>query len=445
MEYSKKTYLLPMRMVLFYLIFSLLLYAFGPFRWETFHPIIFWTLNIFFLLSIWAGWIFSLKTKNRSCKKIWNKDDEYELAHRLKMFIWINIVFEILNTMRRFRLNSFDVFGILDVWMRGLENPGLAYSELHTEEVVSGNLVGGLALTIFNLAFSFFSFNIFLLAGILFKRYNCIYRFIIVFMYVFVVLEYLSTGTNIGAFRVILAVIVFWGIKIIRAQKKHITFKSKEKRIFILASIVGIVAFLSIFNEIMQSRGGILMWASYNYNVGGVGLDRDSFIFEIIPSDLWMFIIAISSYISQGYYGMSLSLTLDWEPCFGLGHTKALYLLMPDLLEPIYHNTYQHRLNGFGWDEDVQWHTLYSWFANDFSYIGVIFVMFIIGFVFCKAYYDVLTYNNPYAKLVTYYFVLMCVFIPCNNQVFQSSYILFAFIGAMIVWIFSRRGVRVKL
>ena len=448
MEYPKKTYLLPVSMILLYLIITLILYAFGPFKWITYHPVIFWGLNIAFLVSLFVGWNTSLRIKLKTCGRIWEESDEQSIAQRIKPLIWINIIFELLNAMRRFRFASFNIVGLFNNMFGGLDNFGLAYSKYQTgiDDVTGSNLVGGSALTLFNLFFSFFAFNIVLLTGFLFKQYKAFYRIVIIFMYTFIAFEYVATGTNIGAFRIVLAVIVIIAISFARSQKKLITFKSKKrKRLFIIVTIVGVITVLSLFNEIMQSRGGILLWQSSQYNIGGIGLDRDSFVFKIMPSVLYMLIVSLSSYLSQGYYGMSLSLNMNWEPGFGLGHCKALQQLFSNLLEPVYHNTYQYRLNGFGWDENVQWHTIYSWFANDFSYIGVILVVFFIGYIFCMAYRDCLVYNNPYAKIVTYYYVLMCVFIPCNNQVFQTTYVLFGFIGAMACWILSRKGIRLKI
>ena len=93
----------------------------------------------------------------------------------------------------------------------------------------------------------------------------------------------------------------------------------------------------------------------------------------------------------------------------------------------------------------VQWHTMYSWIANDFSYIGVIFIMAVLGFLFAKVYKDCMNDNNPFAYLMLYYLVLMAVFLPCNNQVFQSTYVLFSFILVFVKWLLSRKGIVIKI
>lgn len=443
--YPKKTLKLPVRIIIAYLAFTLFLYAFGPFRWVTYRPVLFWSLNVLYVFSLWFGWNVSLRINTYRNNKEWNSNDERALTIIMKPLVLINIIFEFLYAMRKFRFVSFNVFDLFRHIIIGMSNMGLSYSKFQTgiDDITGASLIGGNILTILNLLFAFFSFNIVILEGVLFKYFKLPYKILIVFTYVFISLEYLSTGTNIGAFRIVLVIIVILAINYARNQKKLSKMHFDKKKVFfIVFSLSGILVVILIFNKIMQSRGGILQWQTDSYNVGGIGLDRNSIFFKVLPEDLYMLFISISSYLTQGYYGMSLSLELNWEPGFGLGHNKAIQSLLIDILNPIYLNTYQHRLDSFGWDENIQWHTLYTWFANDFTFYGVILIVFFIGFVFCNAYTDSLVFNNPFAKAVVYYFVLMCIFIPCNNQVFQSTYMLFGFVGSLVFWIASKKGVR---
>lgn len=446
--YPIKTYKLPIRIIVIYLVFTLVLYAFGPFRWITYNPLLFWSLNILYVFSLWLGWVVSLRISSYKVYKKWEPTDEKAVANILRPLIWMNIIIELLFAMRRYRFISFNIPGLIVQIYNGLRNMGLSYSKFQTgiDDISGANLVGGNFVTLVNLLFSFFSFNIVILSGLLFKHFKFRYKILIVFTYVFICFEYLSTGTNIGAFRIILIIVVIFALNFARSQN-NMTRKntSKKKVVFVVSSLIGIVIVLFVFNRIMQSRGGILSWQSNSYNVGGIGLDRNSIVFKIIPSGFYMLVISLSSYLTQGYYGMSLSLKLPWEPGFGFGHNKALQQLFPEYLDPIYFNTYQYRLNNYGWDENIQWHSLYTWFANDFTFWGVIIVLFFIGYIFCKAYTDSLVYNNPFAKVVVYYFVLLCVFIPCNNQLFQSTYILFGFLGSIFLWFITRKGIRIFL
>ena len=46
----------PVKIFVPYWIFTLVLYAFGPLDWVTYHPVIFWTLNILFIIAFIIGW-----------------------------------------------------------------------------------------------------------------------------------------------------------------------------------------------------------------------------------------------------------------------------------------------------------------------------------------------------------------------------------------------------
>ena len=123
---------------------------------------------------------------------------------------------------------------------------------------------------------------------------------------------------------------------------------------------------------------------------------------------------------------------------FGLGSCKVIQELLSTVLPSIADWTYQARITEFGWDDYMQWHTMYSWFANDVSYLGVIAVMFIFGLVFARCYKDSITTENPFANLMVYYMFLMAIFAPCNNQIFQTRDIFFSFITVFLGWICTR-------
>ena len=150
--------------------------------------------------------------------------------------------------------------------------------------------------------------------------------------------------------------------------------------------------------------------------------------------------ISLSAYLTQGYYAFSLCTLVPWKPMFGVGSSMWLVNIITEHFADIEQMTYQYRIQEvFGWDSKVQWASMYTWFANDVSIYGVVLVMFVIGYLLALTYRDSLTSDNPFAKLLVIYFAIMCIFMPCNNQIFQSTYTLFAFFTALIGWIITRR------
>ena len=149
------------------------------------------------------------------------------------------------------------------------------------------------------------------------------------------------------------------------------------------------------------------------------------------------FWVSFSSYFTQGYYGMSLAMELPWQPMYGVGNSMFLVDLISDHFTDIDPYTYQVRMEPMGWDSDIQWHSMYTWLANDVSFYGVVIVMLLIGIVFGAMFKDAITSGNPFAKMGIFYFMLMLIFIPCNNQLGQRADTLFSFILIILLWILS--------
>ena len=75
-------------------------------------------------------------------------------------------------------------------------------------------------------------------------------------------------------------------------------------------------------------------------------VDRDAFIFNLIPSVLEDSYISLDNYLTQGYYAFGLALNLKHENTYGLGHNN----FTTELYEKVFgknslkSKTYQYRL-----------------------------------------------------------------------------------------------------
>ena len=52
---SKKHLYLPIAVIAAYLIFTLILYEAGPFKWVTYHPLRFWSFQILYIAALLYG------------------------------------------------------------------------------------------------------------------------------------------------------------------------------------------------------------------------------------------------------------------------------------------------------------------------------------------------------------------------------------------------------
>ena len=168
--------LTPIKIVMPYWIFCLVLYAFGPFKWVTYHPVTFWTLNILFLLLFSVGWLLGIRLKSATIYR-WNSYDSNDarVLKGLRIKIVINLIYEAINLFRTFFFSSFDVTGLIKRLIYGIQNMGDSYNSFQESiKLNSVNVVGGSLMTMFNVIWDFWAFSTLLLSILYFKRLNMI-------------------------------------------------------------------------------------------------------------------------------------------------------------------------------------------------------------------------------------------------------------------------------
>ena len=135
--------------------------------------------------------------------------------------------------------------------------------------------------------------------------------------------------------------------------------------------------------------------------------------------------------------GMSYSLGEDFESSFGIGHSLFLQRNFAKHLGiDVNSRTFQHKITD-RWDENVNWHTAYTHFANDVGFYGVIAVMFILGISLAMTIYYLSIENNLYAKLLIPLYCIMFLYFPANNQVFGYLEYMSPFWVLTVLLIFS--------
>ena len=431
-----------------YLSCTLILYETGPLDWITYKPVSFWTLQIVYILMLVLGWYVGIK-RTYTATNMWTLKREQKVIRILSLFVKVNFFYEWINLFRKFNMSSFDVSALFRKIFYGLFNMGGSYNMLQDSigTTDSSQIVGGMFVTLLNYVWDFVAFIVVLLGGYYFKKLHVLDKVIYGLTCIIILVSYISTGTNIGVFRLFLAVIVFGMMKVLRGEYSVDYKKWRRKKKIVLYLAIALIVFMTVlFDKIMKSRGGILLWDTADYNISGIGIDRDSILFKLVPPQFYMLLISATSYLTQGYYGMSVCLRLEWMPAFGFGHSMFLVKMFSEYVtDLIRQRTYQNRAAVFGWEEDLRWHSIYTWLANDVSFVGVIAVMFLIGCFFAMAYKDCIRTNNPFAYIMVYFFVLLVFFIPCNNQIFQSAYVMFSFYTALILWLCTRGRKRIRI
>ena len=191
----------------------------------------------------------------------------------------------------------------------------------------------------------------------------------------------------------------------------------------------------------MLGRGGDPGYIETTSLLGHIKID-DAFRGSDENSFLSYIYVYLSNYIVQGYYGFSQALTQDFTSTYGFGNSQFLirqfeWFTGVDLSQ----YTYQHKIDSV-WNETAQWHSIYSYIANDVHFSGVVLWNFIIGFYLAKVWRSYLIHDDFYSKLLLPMFVIMIIFIPANNQIFGFLETFSTFFLLTLLWLWQAYKVR---
>lgn len=153
---------------------------------------------------------------------------------------------------------------------------------------------------------------------------------------------------------------------------------------------------------------------------------------------LTMFILSTCS----GYYGLELALEKPFESSFGVGHSPAAMNVYETASgDPSLHmRTFTYRNAADHWPEEYYWSTLITWIANDVGFVGAIFVLGLIGYLWGRWWREAAAGMSDPAAVLFALSTMMMFYLPANNQVLASydGYTVFAAWIAIWLWHRSR-------
>ena len=155
-----------------------------------------------------------------------------------------------------------------------------------------------------------------------------------------------------------------------------------------------------------------------------------------MPKEIGYAICLGISYLTQGYYGLALCLQLPFDPCYGLGSSFAIRHIVDDMGFSIDILTYPERIERvYGVPAFAKWHTIFPWLASDFTFAGALLIMGMIAMVWGRTLKDGLVTGNVFSITLFYWLTIIMLFVPANNQVFQTTTTMGAFIISFFMWI----------
>lgn len=341
-------------------------------------------------------------------KAIWRRDQNQSILtfiFRSCLVIAVLLMtYELLNTVRSGGLKF------------SLANSATAYFEAYTDYVRNSGSYGMRFLITSMGAFPLFVAQV--LGLFYFKVLDRTTRLAVIYLFVVTVLVYTIGGGKQKQF----GDMIIYMLSVLlanQAAKGRLKFKD-------VATVAGVLL------------GGIyvlLVLLAFRYQAIGVSLDslnhnlhplidyREGYWLESVLGEAFAFpLVMFSGYLSQGYYGLSLSLEqpFTWTSFAGSSYSVSVILNQFFGAEFWVERSYPY-LVGYstGWGQ-TKWHTVFAWLASDLTFTGVVPFMGLMGFIYGRAWREILAHRNPFALMM---FALMNVglaYAPANNQLMHT-------------------------
>lgn len=270
------------------------------------------------------------------------------------------------------------------------------------------------------------------------------YRIMAVILMISSAALYIAMGTNKAVAE--LAITLPWLILLGYFSRGIWIGKTGWFRIFSVCVLLLLI--MGIFFSIGQTQrsGSGIVTGSFGSPLYII-TDRNQLYYEYLPTPLAVFYEAITRYICQGYYALSLALKLPLDSTYGFGHSMFLlgnasnFPLVDDMVT----RSYPARMEAYhGWGMYELWHSAYVWIASDVGFFGVFLVIFFIGRWLCLSWRDVITVRDPRASVVFYYLTIALFYLPANNQVMQNGETFTAFYCVLVWWLLRRNGIVIR-
>jgi hypothetical protein len=417
---SRSARLLPIVFFQIYLNFTVFLFAFGPWPWPVDGGFKLYGFLALAHVALLLGYLSAAFREPHGYRGKWT------VKQLVTVSLFLNIVLLLPTSAFRSGKAIPDVVG-------GLADPATVYFKSNATRAEGGSLVEYVRIILGPLLFLLLPLTIFY-----WKRLHRIVRILSLIS----ILGFLSIYVAIGTNKALADAVLLLPCMTVASYCAG-DFRIARRRIFYLlvTSFALFFLFFLFFSTSNIARVGD------EANTGkesliGISANPDNFLFRELPTKLRIGVTGLIGYITQGYYGLYLSLEEPFVPMFGVGNSMFLYFNAVEITgnEAIQDLPYPVRVEKHStWPAYTKWHSIYPWLASDVSFPGTILVVFFIGRLFAMAWLDTLKGENPYAVAVLAQFVIMLFYFPANNQVLQSGEALFGFYGLLVFWFFTRR------
>ena len=425
---SSIKYLCPIILIEIYLIFTLLIFTFGPVDYYLDDPLTFWFFIFLYHVSMILGYVLgAIPFKNKIQIKHQQKKPSLLACRLLILSAFFAFLIGHKNLTMSDSLIPYDF--LADITTGLIKSEDQYVLKIQLLDTYTGS-------KLLNLLYFFIAFTkIILITVIIFywEKLTIADKFLALVVSFLPVLSGISTGTNKPLFDFVTFYIFSLFLYFVACFNREKKWRFKSRRFFIVAIVIFFCGALLFFGMAMLGRGGDPSYVETTAPRGHIrlnnayqNLDGNSFL-----AYTWVW---LSYYLVQGYYGFSQSLNMDFTSTLGFGSSQFLTRQVEWAVGYDFSKyTYQHKVSS-SWGE-AQWHSLYSQLANDFHFSGVAVWNFIMGFYLSKLWKSFLDEDNLYSKFLLPLFALIIIWTPANNQVFGYLETFSTFYFMTIIWL----------
>lgn len=423
----RRAWFLPLFVVQGYLSVVLLFYFIGPWPWAHYNT----GLLVAYLLAAQAcialGYIAAWPRVQAAADKFRFEGREHAIAQALKFFdisFWIFLVMLVPTSMSR-------AGSVIPDVLTGIEFAGAVYNANYERLTGGGNPF--VIVEYARIALSPFLVGFYPLLVIFWNRIVLWKRIVGTLMVLFFVAIYIATGTNKGVADFILLLPCFMLLGKFSASG-GLKFPRWIFRALFIALFIG---FLVFFGRGQEGReGGVATTGTFNSGLVYVRADS-GWLADVLPPSQRIAYESLVRYMTSGYYALSLAFDVDHEPTYGVGNS----MFLAGQADAIAGGTYftSQSIPGqmeqqFGFPQFALWHSIYPWLASDVGFIGAL--LMVGGFAYLLA----LSWGVAIIRLDVRYIIMLSLmivlflYVPANNQIFQSGETCAAFFGTL-AWI----------
>lgn len=429
---------LPITVINIYIITTLIISFFGPMKYFNYDKLGVATYIILFLICLNMGFLLKRKSINTI-----NKSNENEIINTYKLKRIIKLInISIYIALVSICLEFIEII-IKNPQLLSFNNMGHNYIYLRQE--LAGVNDYSLALLI-RFMTGFFRNVTLILAPYYFKQLSKKHKVLFI---IYIALLIIVNGVAYGTQKFLGDIFIYW---IIIGFIKMLDLSRAKQIKIIRRSIIIVLIFVTMFSIMQIQRYDVIGVDANNFMSKSTGesyYDTNHIIFKIFGERFGFGISTIiSTYMSGGYYGLSLCLKLPFKWTYGIGSSYILSLFLNRFLgiENLYESTYLNRMAlQFGRDGLSSWNTIFPWLASDLTFFGALIIFIPVGYVFALTWNEILKYRNPISILLFCTVFLGLIFIPANNQLFHGIDTYISTVLIIIYWLFNHKKYNFKI